>query len=399
MPKLHYFNPGHENAVLNCSPYYMPPTNTKRMMIDLALLPAWYGNENDLTIIQKELNEDFKTSLASTLFSPQTITSSSEIVEKLSDTYEATPWGISPQSIHYYETLFKGQLDLIRTPVWSDDYPSLCSRATANKVLNEIIKGNPTINHEIQPIAITDISYIKTIVQSKKNSWIIKAPFSSSGRGLLWIQNQTITIPNEQWISGAIKKQGFVTIEPALDKQIDFAMGFFANGLGEITFHGLSLFETEELGGYVGNYLGKQSNIKAKLLNYINDNILEETKKRLEEILHYYYGKTYCGYLGVDMMIYKDEIGNYHIHPCVEINMRYTMGIVAIELSSKLLAPESEGLFQISFTKDPKETLKEHTRMIQKHPAKFIDNKLSSGYFSLCPIDSETQYRAYVLIK
>ena len=45
-----------------------------------------------------------------------------------------------------------------------------------------------------------------------------------------------------------------------------------------------------------------------------------------------FHGK-YVGYLGVDMMIYEDESGEFGVQPCVEINLRYNMGICLLYTS------------------------------------------------------------------
>lgn len=400
MPKLHYFNPGHETAVLNGSLYYMPPSNTKRMMIDLAYLPAWYGEKDDLIIITKELDRDFIGTLANIQTKlPQTFIPTPDAINKLIYAYDALPWGISPQSIYYFETIFKDSPSLIKIPVWRTEYRALCSRECASQCLKELIKGNTDINPELQPILLSDIKQAKKIIYSQKHTWIIKAPFSSSGRGLLWIYDQSLTIANEQWIASVIKKQGYISLEKAIDKQLDFAMEFFSDGFGGITFHGLSLFETGDQGEYLGNYLGSQSNIYAKLTTYIAKKTINDIKDKLIQIINMHYGRNYTGYLGVDMMIYKTKDQIYHIHPCVEINMRYTMGLVALELSKRLINCKSEGSFSITYSRNHGETLDEHLRMKQKYPAEFIAGRMTSGYFSLCPIDKETQYNAYILIK
>ena len=49
--KLHYFNPGHEAAILSASPYYMPPANVALMQKELAYLPAWGANPDDYILL------------------------------------------------------------------------------------------------------------------------------------------------------------------------------------------------------------------------------------------------------------------------------------------------------------------------------------------------------------
>ena len=56
--------------------------------------------------------------------------------------------------------------------------------------------------------------------------------------------------------------------------------------------------------------------------------------KRAGKTLDRLKGK-YKGPLGVDMMIVKDYLaGGYFLHPCVEVNLRRTMGHVALSISS-----------------------------------------------------------------
>ena len=51
----------------------------------------------------------------------------------------------------------------------------------------------------------------------------------------------------------------------------------------------------------------------------------------------------YRGYLGIDMMIYSDSAGKYRVQPCLEINLRYNMGLVADLLSRRYLDEHAEG--------------------------------------------------------
>ena len=43
----------------------------------------------------------------------------------------------------------------------------------------------------------------------------------------------------------------------------------------------------------------------------------------------------YDGYLGIDMMLYWDENGKIALNPCVEVNLRMTMGMVTAAMGSR----------------------------------------------------------------
>lgn len=47
MPKLHFFNPGSEEAVWSGNIHLTPTANVQRMFTDLSCLPLWYADQED----------------------------------------------------------------------------------------------------------------------------------------------------------------------------------------------------------------------------------------------------------------------------------------------------------------------------------------------------------------
>lgn len=233
----------------------------------------------------------------------------------------------------------------------------------------------------------------------RKEKLILKSPFSSSGRGLLWIQNtERWGNKEEMWAKSVIEKQGEVSIEPALDKYMDFAMEFYSDGKGNIKYEGLSVFSTEERGAYSGNLLGKEDILENELIKYVSKEQILLTKEKLINALQTIFSNEYEGFLGVDMLIYKEN-NQYYIHPCVEINMRYTMGMVALQLSRNFIHNETTGKFIVSFEKEKGAALRKHREMCESYPLSINNGKIIKGYFSLCPINENTHYKAYIICK
>ena len=68
---------------------------------------------------------------------------------------------------------------------------------------------------------------------------------------------------------------------------------------------------------------------------YVSVNLLFSVREKVMDALHEVIGHQYTGPFGVDMMILAKSDGNgFLIHPCVEINLRHTMGHVAIEMAN-----------------------------------------------------------------
>lgn len=393
--RIRYFNPGHETAVNNASPYYTPPANIAAMQEELSFLPAWYADREDKVLVDSkdEVYYPYLTEKLSALAQP---ISQNELI-RYRDA-NVSLWGVSPQAIRYFEELNK-DLDInLDIPEWSEEYKYLNSRLAARDCLSELINSIPLLSQAVIPQFYTNLDDINRAVDTSIYQLLAKAPYSSSGRGLLWLPTTGLTRTENQILHGILKKQGSVSIERVLDKQMDFAMEFMADGKGNIAFAGYSLFYTNAKGGYEANYIGSQKSIIEQLSEKISLDLLESVKNKLIDILSKKVTTLYNGCIGVDMLIYLED-NEYKLHPCVEINMRYNMGFLTCRLYENYIATQSCGKFYIDFKPKAEEMYNNHLLMEEKHPIRIENGRITSGYLSLCPINKSNRYRAYVLVE
>jgi hypothetical protein len=403
---IHYFNPGHETAALNASKYYQLPRQIAKMQEDLALLPTWYASPGDDVFTGQK-------------FQSETLKNNS--VEL---------WGISPQSIHYFETLNNLYGLQLRLPEWKEEYRFLGSRLAAQQALAALMDAIPEIDGMILPQFYSNLDDIEKIVnsscplkgelgvtqlnislqqsplfrelgdkkESQERSFLIKSPYSSSGRGLLWLLPGKLTQSERQIISGMLKKQSQVSIEKALDKRLDFSMHFEISRKKETRFIGYSVFQTNAKGAYESSLLAGQETLEKQITSLINENLLRKTKEILTGILQEMYAPHYAGNLGVDMMAYAYE-NQLRLHPCVEINMRKSMGYLAIRLFENHISPISQGYFFVEYHKSSSILNEKHTALQKQYPLKKENNRICSGYLSLCPVKENTNYLAYLIME
>ena len=130
-----------------------------------------------------------------------------------------------------------------------------------------------------------------------------------------------------------------ISIESGLDKVQDFAMEFYSDGQGTVRYEGLSVFNTEERGSYTGNILEEQSTMLSRITRFTGEETYSRIQEAVRTVLQEVYGSTYAGCIGVDMLVYRQKDGSFAIHPCIEINMRYTMGMVALRLFQHYVVP------------------------------------------------------------
>ena len=183
-----------------------------------------------------------------------------------------------------------------------------------------------------------------------------------------------------------------------LDKVQDFAMEFYSDGQGTVRYEGLSVFNTEERGSYTGNILEEQSTMLSRITRFTGEETYSRIQEAVRTVLQEVYGSTYAGCIGVDMLVYRQKDGSFAIHPCIEINMRYTMGMVALRLFQHYVAPRAVGDYRVSYEKEAGEALEKHRLMSETYPLRLANGRIQEGYLSLCPVTKDTHYRAYLLL-
>ena len=108
-----------------------------------------------------------------------------------------------------------------------------------------------------------------------------------------------------------------------------------------MAYAGLSLFHTVN-GAYTGNMLATETWKRAALERYVPLALLDAVQSRLCQLIGTTFRGRYEGPLGVDMMIVSRPEGEgFALHPCVEVNVRRTMGHVALALS-QMVNPEGD---------------------------------------------------------
>ena len=405
MPQLHLFNPGHEMEILCGKSHYTPSYTVQKMSADLELLPIWYGGAGSFTLVRNIRSSQFISILPKEfrplLSSPMILNLMTKELyrrKKMGDKPNLPPltaniWGISPRSIDILKELKQAGMD-IEIPEWKEEYATLTKRQTSAVCLEQLQKKIPITPSIEVPEFFSDVDGLQEYISKKTPPFVLKTPFSSSGRGLYWLEDNKLDSRAISWINGALRKQGAVSLEPALDKVMDFAAEFYSDGNGDVKYTGLSIFETNSHGQFTGCMLGSQEALMRSLNEYISPDDYMYLVEQICLILKDIVGSTYCGFMGVDMLIYKASDGNYAVHPFVELNLRYTMGLVAMQISNQFIHPGSHGMLRtISFVYN---AYQEHQRMQDESPLILDGGLIRSGYMSLCPVSKDTRYLAVI---
>lgn len=384
--RLFLFNPDLEMAIANGGLYYTPPARIVRMSRELAYLPAYFSKEGDGILLPFIPDAGFVKSRREWFgLHPRIVLREKWQEEQVR---QIEPWGWTPRESHYFK----------RQEVWDDNRKELYSRKTALRMLNELGKELDFVDREtVLPVICYSLEEVKKCL--REGDYLLKAPWSSSGRGILPLSSGGLSGKSQEWVKGVLQRQNYVMVEKRLDRVCDFAMEFRIDAGAKVNFLGLSEFSTGKEGEYKGNRLGSQEVIRKEPERYVGSEILTFVQRELQRLLGILIAPYYEGYLGVDMMIYREKTGIYKVQPCVEINLRYNMGILALFLSERYLAAGSEGEFFITHRKGPSETFRCHRDLLQTHPPVFREGKLVKGYVHLTPVNPDTAFLAGMKVR
>lgn len=390
MAELYIFNPENDLALANGGSTYCAPPSARKIASDLASLPLWYASAGDKVLVPDKNIDGYYNGIGVT----SSLKIASELVVGLSaaDITACSPWGWSTQIIKRFRDMGVSP-DILPSESVIGKYREISNRKTVIEILSLL---NEAGIHTPDPLPqyLTSPEEVEHFILSMPRT-VIKAPWSGSGKGLVWGRGCHETSV-ERLYRGIIKRQGGAVCERYLDKVLDFAMEFYSDGT-ELRFAGYSLFDTVK-GVYCGNVLAGDAYIEDILCRYISSSELYIIRNSLLLILKDIIGECYIGYLGVDMMIYRDSDSCF-INPCVELNLRMNMGVVARLFYDKYVEPGKRGEFKISYMREEGAALADHQHKCRNLPLKVKDGKIVSGYISLAPVSKDTNYRAEVIIE
>lgn len=388
LPHIFYFNPTCEMEVANGLVSYMPPRHLQLLRDDLSALPLVFANSNDAVLVHALPDAQLLSLWEKAGFSlPQFVLSSD--IKSIDSTFVPEPWGLSPAACKW---LHRFGLQ------WDDNLRPFFSRQFALEILLKL-QGS-SLEHIINTEELPRPTSNMVEVGETLTSWgqiVIKSPYSCSGRGVQILRQNILNDNIFAKTNAVIKQQGLVMLEPLLDKICDFAYEFHIVD-GKIQFLGYSYFNVNDSGQYEKHHLPFDVSLLPDDAQALWHSGLIDTAKNelITAIESSDLPQHYNGYFGVDAMVYKRQNGEICLQPCIEINLRYNMGIVAWALEQRL-APKSRGQFFIKARTDI--DLSQFDAEQQKlFPLATKDEKVVSGYLPITVPTGTSQYIAYVLV-
>lgn len=328
---LHIFNPEHDLALAGNIANFTAPHAARELKSGLGFIPALWASDGDAVLVEdrdyaakalKRASIQAEMAFADVLFvEPSDLTpiSFSRI----------EPWGWDVTLCNF---LLRHGVDkrLLPSLEQLDDIRMLSHRLTSGKLLVALSHIDGVVGQSFMCCSLKEI----TDCVGRLGQAVIKAPWSCSGRGLRFVDGGDISEPHLcGWIKNMLNAQGGLMVEPYFKRVKDFGMEFFCDGDGSVAYKGLSMFDTVN-GAYTGNVIATEEAKLEMISRYAPTELLQNVKENICSFMSVALAGRYRGPFGVDMMIVPRADGDgFLVHPCVEVNLRRTMGHVALSLS------------------------------------------------------------------
>ena len=335
MSALHIFNPSHDEALAANSPHYYPSGIARKLAAEWGTLPAVWAAADDAVWLPDEaaLPADVPSlwrDKVRFVYRGDMNTAFWQSIDRIE------PWGWDRLACQQLRKA--GAPDsLLPTEIELDVYRTLSSRRTTTAVQPLLRKalsdrGLSTVGDSYVAECMDDFELLAdqcAVAEHATGKVVAKSLWSCSGRGVFVIDG-----PMSASTSGRVKRllreQGGIEVEPHYSGVLNFALEFDAGYDGSVRYAGLSLFDTTETGGYTGNTLAPQAALERVLARQFDG--LDILKEICSAVLSQHLAARYEGPLSVDMMLVKTDKGIMS-HPCIEVNLRRTMGYVALDVA------------------------------------------------------------------
>lgn len=333
--KLHIFNPEHDLALAANLSRFTAPHAGRQLRTDLSYIPSLWAGEGDFVLVDDiDDARDKVRHLGSQYVDRVEFITKLQLQKVFADTFligSVHPWG--------WDAALVEELRRIGCPA------IMLPNEENLRRIRELSSRQWAAAHLQQGVEyVENIADVRRLVRQWGRA-VVKSPWSSSGRGVRFVSESDYLGGFDRWVGNIIARQGGVTVEPYYNKVRDFGMEFEISD-GKVRYCGLSLFQTVK-NAYAGNLLASEETKLEVMSPYVSAQHLAELRDNLASTIEPWLKDVYQGPFGVDMMVCADENGKLFVNSCVELNLRRTMGHVALSLGEA--AVDRDRIMRVDF--------------------------------------------------
>jgi len=338
-PVLHFFNPFAEEelAASMRGEAFTPKKSAAAMEHDVEMVMLAWCRRDDILVMRELPSHQHLAQLQRAGFQlPEFKTEHDLDGRKLGG---MRPWAWSP----VISKRWKRHADQVSPKVawqWREALPAeWLSKAIGVRVLEAL--GEPAA-----PI-LKDADSIRDAVEKihATGPALLKGLHSCAGRSHVKLEAGEWDAP---WVEANLQRHGALLVEPWRERVADFSMLYEMSPEG-VEWVGTTVMENDGRGAYLGSRVAPKwpSLLEPEVAEWLHKEagVTDWIERRWPEALQVCL-PGYVGPVGIDCMVYRNADGSLAWSPVVEVNVRMTMGRVALELMRKS-RPGSRGTLRI----------------------------------------------------
>ncbi len=337
-PRVFRFCADAENAMADAT--YEPRQAVKQLDADFEILAAFVASHEDVVLVRRPPSLAHREKLRDFGFRLPEFVEIGEI-SGLADRKlaELRPWAWCPQIAELLKPLEANLPAKARkiADCWNERTRRLFSKANDVAWLAELLQAHPAPFWDAAQVgrAVRDPADLPEDA-AETGDWLVKAPFGASGqRNQPWQGEAT-----RRWAEKIIARQGCVIVEPRLPRIFDFSAQFEMSAAG-LRSLGYVRLENNSRGQFLAAQCGPKpcQGLPKDLARFLGELVFPFYGQEFREFLEARLAATgYQGPVGIDALVFRDSTGKLALKPIVEINPRYTMGRLAVELRKRVAA-------------------------------------------------------------
>ncbi len=349
-PDVFWFNPDAEDELAaGDSGAWRRPGKVEAMCRDLETAALFLARRDDVVLLRREPGLTFRREMREAGLILPEASSVEGFAASGRRVARVRPWAWTPEATRL--------LDPIRTRAsvdaggWRPEYAGLFSKTAQGGRESRWAAAAPPwlgCTESAAVICESEPALAKAVERFFAAGWeavVCKAPFGSAGRSQArWRAGSVIPESVRRNLCLWLEKQGAVVVEPWYRRALDFSVQFEVQADGSANLAGFTRLHVDEAGRFRG------CSVERDLATGADAEAARFLHGGQDALRGFYRGSAanllgaeclergFRGPVGIDAFVYRDQEGRMRLRPLVELNPRFTMGRVTVELARRLPA-------------------------------------------------------------
>ena len=355
-PSVYVFNAFTEGFLAQ-GKKFNPTKLQAQLARDLENLPQFLCRQDDILLVKQKPTVEFLSRIKQAGYALPEFAATDSVADlQARKLGSLRPWAWGPDSHELLKPIFDSVSGEKRSAEqrFNANLAELYSKAWSADLLRKILTANPelgTANPELTWLcsanevgtAVDSLADAQAVIAQIRarghHKIVVKEAYGVAGSNALRLFEPELLPHQLRWLENLFAHQRQLVVEPWLERALDFSvqLAMTATGLKLCGYTGLL---NDARGQFQANFaeshhhkriptrivslFTEPKDISSRLLEFYDQifAVLAAELRRLE----------FVGPLGIDAFVYRDANGAARLKPIVEINPRYTMGRVLVEL-------------------------------------------------------------------